>query len=205
MNEATTSVPHQPTRGNRRLLALVGVLVVAMTAREVIRWRNTRIMEEHLNQFTARAELSCYEESRSRFSVGRAKPFPHAVLLLHGYSGSPAEFGPMIDRLESEGIPHYAPRLTGFGLDDFRLLNKVRYSDWALDAEEGYAILSTLAHKVSVIGQSMGGLLAIHLASNHPVEQLVLVAPGLVTQSDDQLAEEVLTGATGLARLLGAH
>lgn len=135
--------------------------------------RRTR---EFLSRFTAMPSIGTFLESRPRTHFGRP-PLPHAVLLLHGFSASPAAFAALTTELEARGIPYHAPALTGFGLDDLHLLEAARASDWRRDALNAYDVLAAAAETVSVVGLSYGTLLASFVASERPVKHLVLAAP----------------------------
>ena len=174
-----------------------------LTQRVLAQRRLRRRVRGHLAQFTAVPDLDTYEESRARVSGGSpdaGRP-RQAVLLLHGYSGSPQEFGALLPALATVGLPYYAPLLTGFGLTDYRLLERVRAADWLRDALTAFDLLAALADTVSVVGQSTGGTLAVYLAQHRPVRHLVLVGPNLAPSAADQKWKTLL-GAPLLGRLL---
>ncbi len=177
----------------RYIVVIILMLVVGFGVREVIRWRYTQKMIDHVSQFTPVPGLDYYEETRPQFFAGQVKPFSHAVLLLHGYSGSPQEFDVLTAKLQEAGIPYYAPLMTGFGLNDFRLLYEVDQADWLRDAVNGYQVLAALADNVSIIGHSTGGTLGIYVASVHPVEHLILIGPNLSPTPNDVWRKEVLS------------
>jgi carboxylesterase len=106
-----------------------------------------------------------------------------AVLLLHGFTGSPWEVRPLAEALAARGYHAYAPRLPGHGTSPEALLY-VTHVDWEREAE---AALATLAgfERVFVAGLSMGALLALLLAARHPdrVQGLALMAPAVRLQS----------------------
>lgn len=104
-----------------------------------------------------------------------------AVLGLHGYTGYPGELFLPLDLLFREGFDVYAPRYPGHGTNgvDFQ---KTTMKDWEASAERVYRRLSERYDEVYLIGHSMGGLIATHLASLFPVSRMVLYAPALVLQ-----------------------
>lgn len=101
------------------------------------------------------------------------------MLCLHGFAGTPAEFGPLVDALERERFEAEAPLLAGHGAGASALGAATR-EDWLATAHGSLAALaSRTAAPVAVVGASMGALLAVDLACSHPdlVGALVLIAP----------------------------
>jgi carboxylesterase len=91
---------------------------------------------------------------------------PIGVLLLHGYSGSPASLRPMGEWLAREGYSVAGPRLPGHGTE-WRELADTAWQDIAGEAERALKELSGRCEVVVVAGLSVGGLLAFHLAAHH--------------------------------------
>jgi carboxylesterase len=89
------------------------------------------------------------------------------VLLLHGYSGSPASLRPMGEWLARQGYAVACPRLPGHGTD-WRELADTDWRDIADEADRALKELSSRCQVVVVAGLSVGGLLGFHLAANHP-------------------------------------
>jgi carboxylesterase len=100
-----------------------------------------------------------------------------AVLLLHGFTGSPWEVRPLGESLADRGFFVHAPRLPGHGTTPEAML-WVTWRDWLRAAEDGFARLSAFP-RVCVAGLSMGALLGLLLAERHGarVSRLVLMAP----------------------------
>ncbi len=99
-----------------------------------------------------------------------------AVLLLHGFTGSPWEFRTLAAALHERGFTVYAPLLPGHGTDPDDL-SKTTARDWIDAAERAYDELAKKCTSVSVTGFSMGGTLAMYLAATRKVERLLLLAP----------------------------
>jgi carboxylesterase len=99
-----------------------------------------------------------------------------AVLLLHGFSGSPAEMLPLAESLADAGYAVRAPRYPGHGStrDDFM---RTDAEDWARRAFDAYLDLRAEYDTVHVAGHSMGGLLATAVASTFGAARLILFAP----------------------------
>jgi esterase/lipase len=159
-----------------------------------VRWLSTQEAKKNLERFKRFHPLpdtESYEETRPLSWTPRAKA-PHAVLLLHGWSGSTKDFFELTRHLQEAGIPFFAPRLTGFGLSTTRLLEVVEACDWKRDALEAFDLLSCVADKVSVVGHSNGGVLAVYVAQHRTVDHLVLSAPNLFVSQQDAWRKQLL-------------
>jgi carboxylesterase len=101
-----------------------------------------------------------------------------AVLLLHGFMGSPAELRPLGRALAEAGIGAHGIALPGFGPDIARL-SAVSKADWIEAGLAAWRELAARYRRVSLLGFSMGGALALHLATSaeRPPDQLILLAP----------------------------
>jgi carboxylesterase len=106
-----------------------------------------------------------------------------AVLLLHGFTGSPWEVRPLGESLAARGYHAFAPRLPGHGTSPEAMLY-VTHVDWEREAEHALLALQGF-EKVFVAGLSMGALLALLLAARFPqrVQALALLAPALKLRS----------------------
>lgn len=96
-------------------------------------------------------------------------------LLIHGFTSTPAEMYPLAKALSDEGYTVHSILLSGHGTNHDELL-KVSYIDWYNDVEKAYDELLFECEKVVVIGHSMGGLLALMLASNYHIDKLACLA-----------------------------
>ena len=103
---------------------------------------------------------------------GRAQ----ACLLLHGWLGTPLEFGDLPRALDEAGWDVYVPLHVGHGGRPTDM-NGVT-SDQLLGASRAhYARLRARYPAVALLGFSMGGTIATILASEEPPDRLVLLAP----------------------------
>jgi carboxylesterase len=105
--------------------------------------------------------------------------FDHAgddkgVLLLHGFSGTPAEVRELGARLHARGYGVVAPTLPGHA-GDAKTLHGVSVDDYLRAAETAYADARGRFRRVSVVGFSMGGALGLHLAQREKLDALVIV------------------------------
>jgi carboxylesterase len=100
-----------------------------------------------------------------------------AVLLLHGFTGSPWEVRPLAEMLAARGHHVLAPRLPGHGQRP-EAMAFVTHRDWERAAREALDSLSGY-RDVFVGGLSMGALLAMLLADRAPsrVRGIALLAP----------------------------
>ncbi len=108
-----------------------------------------------------------------------------AVLLLHGFTGSPCELAPLAEALAARGYAVRAPLLPGHGGVPEAML-WVGWRDWVAAAEKALGALEAQGfERIAVGGLSMGALLALILASRHRtrVTKLVLMAPVMKLQA----------------------
>lgn len=103
---------------------------------------------------------------------------PIGCLLLHGFMGSPAEVRPMGEYLAEKGFTVSGPRLTGHSTEPDKL-SSLHWRGWWAGAEKSFYELRNKCHLVFVAGLSTGALLALRLATYHPVRGLILMAPAI--------------------------
>ncbi len=108
------------------------------------------------------------------------------ILVLHGFTGSPASVRPWAEHLHEVGYAVCVPRLPGHGTR-WQDLNRTTYADWYAEAENALEKLSSECDRVVVAGLSMGGCLALDLAQRRgrEVAGLVLVNPIVHTERRD--------------------
>jgi carboxylesterase len=112
-----------------------------------------------------------------------------AVLLLHGFTGSPWEVRPLGEALAARGWHVLAPRLPGHGESPEAMLFTT-WHEWLAGAEAALQSLHGRFPRVVVAGLSMGGLLSLILSAWHAseVQGLVLMAPVMaVAQREGRL------------------
>lgn len=175
----------------RAALFLAAGIFTAIIVKRFIYYLAYYLNRAYLRRFKENPILANYEESSWRiFSPYRKAK--HAVLLLHGFTASPQEFQNLFPILEQEELAYYAPNIPGFGINSTRLLQNVRYNDWFREGLDFYDHLSMLAEKVSIVGHSMGAVLAIFIAQQRQVNQLILSAPGLFVVEEDIKYKKIL-------------
>lgn len=89
------------------------------------------------------------------------------VLLAHGITGAPAEMKPLMRKLTAAGFTVACPRLSGH-CSSLKELKKTRWTDWYSSLESALMMLREECESVFVSGLSMGALLALKLAADHP-------------------------------------
>ena len=101
------------------------------------------------------------------------------VLLFHGFTSTTVEVRPLAEFLHQAGYSVMAPLLPGHGTRPEDAL-KVHKADWLRTAYQAYQSLKMRTLRVVVGGESMGALLALHLASKYPqITGVVTFAPAI--------------------------
>lgn len=85
------------------------------------------------------------------------------VLMLHGFTGSPASIKPWALAMHERGLSVAVPQLAGHGTH-WTDLNKVTWQDWYKSVEEEFLELKKTCDQVFVAGFSVGGALALRLS-----------------------------------------
>lgn len=105
------------------------------------------------------------------------------VLLIHGFTATPVEVNLLAVYLHHIGYSVSCPLLPGHGtvIED---LHRATWEDWANHVEKAYLDLSSACEEVFVGGESLGSLLTMNLAVNHPeVSGLMINAPALYART----------------------
>jgi len=110
--------------------------------------------------------------SASSFQMGEGG---QGILLLHGFCGSAAQMRYLAQGLHAQGYTVSAPLLPGHGttVDD---MHRTTFLDWLDCARRAYSVLRRECSQVCVAGHSMGGVLALLLAEEYPVDAAVSLA-----------------------------
>jgi carboxylesterase len=99
-----------------------------------------------------------------------------AVLLIHGFPGSPAEMRPLGKIFHEAGWTVQGILLPGFGTE-IGSLHERHYTDWVTRAKEALIELKRDHSVVMIAGFSMGGGLSIHVAAETHPDGVILVSP----------------------------
>ena len=106
------------------------------------------------------------------------KTSSRGCLLLHGFTSCPFELRLLGDYLQDEGYTVSIPLFPGHGTSP-KDMKKYKWMDWYQSAKEALFELRKTCQTVYVIGLSMGGSIALHLAAHYEVDGIVALAPGL--------------------------
>ena len=124
---------------------------------------------------------------RERFehdlSDPNAKPFTlhgnaHAVMLIHGFTGTPGHMRPLGEALNHKGFSVLGILLPGHGtrLEDMRHVTALDYINTVTDAVR---VLRREYERVTLAGLSMGGLLSLIAAGSLTVDSVVTLSAPL--------------------------
>ncbi|WP_428265267.1 alpha/beta hydrolase [Haliangium sp.] len=98
---------------------------------------------------------------------------PVAVLVVHGFTGTPFEVRHLGEGLSAHGHPCVGPLLRGHGTSPADL-DATRWEDWVAGVTAAFDELRGQHERVAVVGQSLGGLLALYLAAERGEEMVAV-------------------------------
>jgi len=101
------------------------------------------------------------------------------ALLLHGFTGAPSDVEPITNMLLEHDWNCRAPMLPGHE-NGFANIGNVRWTDWITTVEQEAELCARQYGTFSVVGFSMGGLLAAYVANRYPVERVVLLNASVI-------------------------
>lgn len=120
-------------------------------------------------------KMSDYELMKPVFQYGVKTE--RALLLLHGFSSSPAVFRNLIPQLHNYDAI-VCPALPGHG-ESIAAFSQATAEDWMTCAKNTAEELFKKYQKVDVLGFSLGGLLACKLSQHFAFNHLYLLTPAL--------------------------
>ena len=134
----------------------------------------------------------------ARYMAASPEPFslpggPITVVLLHGYTGAPAELSQLAEALHAQGFGVEAPLLVGHGtcLED---LMPVQPIQWLEQIDGVVDRLFNQGQRVVVAGLSLGSILAIQAGMRRPdVEAVIAYSPPIVSGDPRALIAPVLS------------
>ncbi len=96
-------------------------------------------------------------------------------LLLHGLTSTPQEMRGLGEHLAARGHTVLGLRLPAHATEPSAMVH-ARWQDWLAAAEDGLHLLENNVRQIIVLGLSLGGALALLLASSHPVAGVVAMS-----------------------------
>jgi len=100
------------------------------------------------------------------------------VVLVHGYTGSPAAMRPWAEYLNQKGYTVRVPLLPGHGTKP-EDLNEIKWEQWPAKLDAELSEIFKTCTKVFICGLSMGGGTTLNVAtkSSHKLSGIILVNP----------------------------
>lgn len=119
------------------------------------------------------------------FTAPQARPFffpegEHGVLLIHGFTGSPAHMRLIGEGLRERGFAVRGILLPGHG-ESPQAMKRASWQDWVRACREAFLEMRKRYRAVSVAGLSMGGCLALMLAEETDADGCVAIAAPMKT------------------------
>ena len=124
--------------------------------------------------------------------IKNAEPFyfpgnSTGCLLIHGFTGTPAEMRPLGDFLAEKGYSVLGIRLSGHGTK-MADIQRSHWQDWSGSVLDGWHLLQSSTDKIILMGLSMGGILAYYHASFLPIQGVVSLSTPYQLEPDPRLA-----------------
>lgn len=112
------------------------------------------------------------------FAQGSGANNDVGVLLVHGFTGSPASMRPWAEYLNQRGYTVKVPLLPGHGTTPHDL-NLVKWQEWPAKVESDLQELLRTCRKVFICGLSMGGGTTLNIATRYSKDLagIILVNP----------------------------
>ena len=135
------------------------------------------------------------------FTFGEGK---RAVLLLHGFTGHPADVRMLGRFLEKKGYTCHAPIMKGHGGATPEELMTTGPDQWWKDVMDAYKYLQDRGHKeIAVGGLSLGGVFSLKLGYTVPVKGIVTMCAPAYIKSEQIMYEGVLQYARNYKKIEG--
>lgn len=134
---------------------------------------DTRDVPLRTQRTAGEAQLFFYVFSTTKGALREMKGY----LLLHGFAGSPDDFGELPLQMKAEGGWVRCPVYAGphEGRDRMR---QATWEKWVDSAERHLSELNGISSDITVVGFSMGALVAAILSERHEcIKKLVLICP----------------------------
>ena len=168
-----------------RIIGVVGAAFITLfCVHRFVTLLGRHLNKVYLSRFNEIKELGLYTESKPLYYNPNTKQ-SHGILLLHGFTASPQEFVGLEPHLQHEGLGYSSPHIAGFSINTAEMLHKTRYVDWFRSAVQAYDNLATYYEEISIVGHSLGAILALYVAQNRKVKNLILTSPGVFPTKQD--------------------
>lgn len=119
------------------------------------------------------------ELSGETFFIQGEKGKRPGLLFIHGFTATTVEVRRIANYFNEKGYNVSAPLLPGHGTTPIDL-NRQSWKDWTTTVDKAFSKLSKEFPEVCVFGESMGALLSLWLANQHPeIKQVFLFSPAL--------------------------
>ncbi len=112
------------------------------------------------------------------------KDTEECIFMIHGFTGSAANMRPLAEALNKggEGYPVCAVLLPGHGTSMQDMMRR-NWKEWVIAATAEYKKLQAVYPKISIIGLSMGGDIALCIASRLKVNRIVTISTPILLRS----------------------
>lgn len=116
-----------------------------------------------------------------------------AVLLLHSFTSNSKEMHYVAKMLHSKGYTSYAPNLAGHGASPEQLFASSMEQIWKHSKQAVQFLIDEKYEAITVIGQSLGGVLGIRLANEFPeVKGLCIISSPVLERPVEGLEQRVV-------------
>jgi len=128
-------------------------------------------------------------KSKDIYLIGTTK---QAILLLHSFTSTANEMRNLAKHLHVQGFTCLAHNYKGHGEEPERLFESSVDEAWQSANDAFQFLLDEGYEEIIVIGQSLGGVMALRLASHHTCKAVVVISSPLMERPIESLEGRVL-------------
>jgi esterase/lipase len=143
-------------------------------------WRSKDLGDNYIAQDTQ--SMGLHQGAWASFMRGDND---RAVLVVHGFAGSPFEVMPAAQALHEQGYSVLPLLIEGFG-SSTKIANSRHYKDWQKSIAWGVQTLGKCYSHISIVGFSLGGGLTVDYVLNQnsgpQIDHVVLLSPYISAQ-----------------------